>query len=884
MKNVELSKVYSPGDFEERIYKKLLNEGYYNPDNSVSDKTFTVVMPPPNVTGILHMGHALNNTLQDIIVRYKRSTGYKTLWLPGTDHAGIATQHVVECALEKEGKKRRDMSREDFLKRTWQVKDKHHDIIKHQLETIACSCDWSRERFTMDEKLQDAVKECFVTLYERGLIYKGEYLVNYCPHCGTALSDDEVEYASENSFLWNIKYPFSDNSGYVVVATTRPETMFGDTAVAVHPDDERYKNLIGKEINLPLTNRKIKIIADSFVDMTFGSGAVKITPAHDIHDYECAARHNLEKINILNPDGTLNDAVPEEFRNLSVEDARKKTVEKLKEGGFYISEMPLTHEVGHCYRCSTLIEPYLSSQWFVKMDGMAKKALSALEEGKIRFYPEKWESTYIHWMKNIRPWCISRQLWWGHRIPVWTCSSCGETIVAKEEPHKCPKCSSDKLKQDEDVLDTWFSSWLWPFSTLGWPEQTSDLKTYFPTNALITAYDIIFFWVARMIMASLEFTGQVPFKDIYITSLVRDKKGRKMSKSLGNGIDPIEIVNEYGSDAMKFTLAYMASQGQDIQIDKDSFKFGSKFANKVWNASRYLLMNLEGRELVNVKSIKLNTWAKWIYSRLNKTIKAISDSFDQYKINDAAAAVYDFFWNDFCSVYIERAKLFLSSGDQKIQNETISILLDVLSTSLLIMNPFIPLVTEEIYSNLPNADKPLIALSYPKVDMAYISQEDEEKVDLVKRILRALRSLKITLGLTENSKTDAIVSVEGDDDIKEFVYSEGEYIKNGASLSSIEFSLHSKREGYIFTGSYDYECSVKVPGDVDITARLKRIKKDIDKNTDLLSSSEKKLSSDDFVNRASSEAVQKEKNKRDEAVSTLKKLQESYEILLSWEK
>ena len=883
MKNIELSKVYSPKDFEERIYKKLLNEGYYNPDNSNSDKTFSVVMPPPNVTGILHMGHALNNTLQDIIVRYKRSTGYKTLWLPGTDHAGIATQHVVECALEKEGKKRRDMSREEFLERTWLVKDKHHDIIKRQLETIGCSCDWSRERFTMDEKLQDAVKECFVTLYERGLIYKGEYLVNYCPHCGTALSDDEVDYSSEDSFLWNIKYPFSDKSGYVVVATTRPETMFGDTAVAVHPDDERYKELIGKEIDLPLTNRKIKIVADSFVDMTFGSGAVKITPAHDIHDYECAGRHNLEKINILNPDGTLNNAVPEEFRNLSVTEARKKTVEKLKEGGFYISETPLTHEVGHCYRCSTLIEPYLSKQWFVKMDGMAEKALKALEEGKIRFYPEKWESTYIHWMKNIRPWCISRQLWWGHRIPVWTCSECGHVIVSKDEPHKCPKCSSEKLKQDEDVLDTWFSSWLWPFSTLGWPEKTADLKTFYPTNALITAYDIIFFWVARMIMAGLEFTGEVPFKDIYITSLVRDKKGRKMSKSLGNGIDPIEIVNEYGSDAMKFTLAYMASQGQDIQIDKDSFKFGSKFANKVWNASRYLLMNLEGRALVDVNSIKLNTWGKWIYSRLNKTLKEISDSFEQYKINDAAAVVYDFFWNDFCAVYIERAKLFLSSEDKNVQNETISILLDILSKSLLMMNPFIPLVTEEIYSNLPHSEKPLIALAYPTPDLTAISDKDEAKVELVKKILRALRSLKITLGLTDSYKTDAIVSATGDEFI-EFVKNEGEYIKTGAALSSIEFSDRAKRDGYIFTGSYGYECSVKVPFDVDITARLKRIKKDIDKNNALLSEAEKKLSSQDFINKASENAVQKERNKREEAEETLKKLNESYEILLSWEK
>ena len=885
MKNIELEKVYSPKSFEERIYNELKDKGYYNPDNQrdTNGKTFTIVMPPPNVTGILHMGHALNNSLQDIIIRYKRALGFKALWLPGTDHAGIATQHVVEVELEKEGKHRKDMTRDEFLKKTWSVKDRHHDIIKKQLEKIASSCDWSRERFTMDEGLSKAVRECFVTLYERGLIYKGEYLVNYCPHCGTALSDDEVDYSNVDSFIWDIRYPLEDGSGYVTVSTTRPETMFGDVAVAVNPKDERYKDLVGKKLILPLVGRKIEIVQDSFVDLEFGTGAVKITPAHDPNDYACAERHNLEKINILNPDGTLNSNVPKEYQNLDVESARKKVAHELKEKGFLISEKPLSHEVGHCYRCGTTIEPYLSKQWFVKMDGMAQKALDALKKGDIKFYPEKWESTYIHWMKNIRPWCISRQLWWGHRIPAWTCSDCGEVIVTREDPTKCPHCGGTHLKQDEDVLDTWFSSWLWPFSTLGWPQNTKDLETFFPTNALITAYDIIFFWVSRMIMASLEFRGEVPFKDIYITSLVRDKKGRKMSKSLGNGIDPIEVVNEYGSDAMKFTLGFMASQGQDIQIDMNSFKLGSKFCNKVWNASRYLLMNLDGKELQDVSKIEKNTWSKWLYSRLNRTIKVMRDSFDSYKINDAASAIYSFFWNDFCSVYIERSKLFLESTDKKVVNETISILLDVLHKTLILMNPIVPLVTEEIYASLPNKKcNYLIEEHYPEADENAIDKSAEESVELLEKIITSIRSLKATLGINEGEKTSAIISVTLNDSARAFVESEKEYILKTSYLDSLTFKDARAEKGYVFTGEMGYECSIKVPSTIDVTERVRKLEKQKSKLEESLDATKRKLSNPSFVERASSEAQEKERGKEKEFEEELSKTEAALKILREW--
>jgi len=541
----------------------------------------------------------------------------------------------------------------------------------------------------MDDGLSKAVRECFVTLYEKDLIYKGEYLVNYCPHCGTALADDEVDHSEEAGKLYDILYPFSDGSGNITIATTRPETMFGDIAVAVNPDDERYKHLVGKWVNLPLTDRKIQIITDSFVSLEFGTGMVKITPAHDPNDWECGKRHNLETINVLNPDGTLNDNCPEKYRNIQAFEARAIVAADLKEQGYLVKQVDYNHEVGHCYRCNTIVEPYLSEQWFVSMKSMADNALEAWKDGGVKFYPKKWENTYSHWLTSIKDWCISRQLWWGHRIPVWYCDDCGEMIVAREDPTECSKCGSKNIRQETDVLDTWFSSWLWPFSTLGWPEKTVDFTRFFPTSTLVTGYDIIFFWVARMIMASIEFVGEVPFKDIYITGLVRDKTGRKMSKSLGNGIDPIEVVDEYGADAMKFTLSYMATQGQDIMIDKDSFKFGSRFANKIWNATRFLLMNMEDRNLVDKKDFKLDVFDKWIYFRLNEAARKVEESMKSYRFNDGAAAIYDFFWNDFCDWYVEASKPKMYSDDEKVKDQTISILLDLLAESMKLMHPYL---------------------------------------------------------------------------------------------------------------------------------------------------------------------------------------------------
>ena len=575
MKAIELEKAYNPKDFEDRIYKGWESQGYFKP---ASDKAspvhaewekcackecksalYSVVIPPPNVTGVLHMGHGLNNTLQDIVVRYHRMKGDNTLWLTGTDHAGIATQNVVERALKKEGKTRYDLGREKLVERTWQVTHEHHDIIVKQQRKLGNSTDWERERFTYDEGLSKAVRDVFVTLYERGLMYKGQRLVNWCPRCGTALADDEVDHEDTQGAMYHIYYEYADGSGKIEVATTRPETFFGDTAVAVNPTDERYTALVGKKLKLPITGKEIPIIADEYVDKEFGTGMVKITPAHDPNDWEVGKRHNLEVVNLLTPDGRLNENVPEKYRGLKPEAARKMVIEDLTEAGLFKGEEKMVHSVGHCYRCKTIVEPYLSYQWFVKMKPLAHKALKAWKDGDIVFYPRKWENTYTHWMENIRDWCVSRQIWWGHRIPAWYCQKCGEVIVSREDPSKCPKCGAgaEELKQDEDVLDTWFSSWLWPFSTLGWPEKTADLETFYPTTALVTAYDIIFFWVSRMIMAGLEFTGKAPFHDIYIHGLVRDKQGRKMSKSLGNGMDPLEIIDMYGADALKFTLGFM---------------------------------------------------------------------------------------------------------------------------------------------------------------------------------------------------------------------------------------------------------------------------------------------------------------------------------------
>ena len=882
MKAVELAKSYNPKEFEERIYASWKQKGEFRPKSGKGEH-FSIVMPPPNVTGILHMGHALNNSLQDIIIRYYRMTGRPTLWVPGTDHAGIATQNVVERQLKKEGLRRQDLGREKFIERTWQVKEKHHDIIKSQLEKMGCSCDWDHERFTMDEGLSRAVREAFVSLYERGLIYKGKYLVNYCPKCGTALSDDEVEHEAEPGKLYHIRYPYSDGSGYIIVATTRPETMFGDTAVAVHPDDERYKDIVGKSLDLPLTDRKIKIIADAFVSREFGTGMVKITPAHDPNDFECGKRNNLEAINILNPDGTLNDNCPEKYRNLPAIEARPLVVEDLEKGGFVERIEEHDHEVGHCYRCHTIVEPYLSDQWFVRMRSLADKAMDALRKSDIVFYPKRWENTYSRWLESIRDWCISRQLWWGHRIPVWYCKDCGKEIVSREDVTECPHCHSHNLEQDSDVLDTWFSSWLWPFSTLGWPEKSDDLAAFFPTSCLVSAYDIIFFWISRMIMSSEEFLGVAPFKDIVITGLVRDKLGRKMSKSLGNGIDPLEIIDMYGADAMKFTLCYMAAQGQDVLIDIDSFKMGSRFANKIWNATRFLLMNLEGRELVTFNVDELTTMDKWIYSQLNSAARDIKTAMEGYRFNDAASAVYSFFWNDLCDWYIEASKQKLLKGSDEEKNLQISILMDILEKSMRLMHPFLSFITEEIYQKLPNHDGDVIVQSYPEYDEALSYKDEVGKVEALKDIVRSVRSLRSSLQIAPEKKIRMVLRCDDSFNALSLIRDEMPFVSS--TLSASEFIIDENNaistSGAVPTSGPGYECFLFVKDAIDVDAEIRKLTQDVSKAEKLLESAEKKLSNPQFINNAKAEAVEKERGKKAEAEEIIRKSQEHIALLKS---
>ncbi|MDR1893851.1 MAG: valine--tRNA ligase, partial [Spirochaetales bacterium] len=746
MEATAMAKAFNPADFEKRIYARWRESGAFSPQPGEQEK-FVIVIPPPNVTGVLHMGHGLNNVLQDLLIRYHRMCGRRALWLPGTDHAGIATQNVVEKRLKARGLSRRELGREKFLEETWKVKNEHHDRIVEQLMRLGASCDWSRERFTMDEAYSRAVREVFVALYKRKLIYRGEYLINWCSSCGTALADDEVDHIEIPGKMYHYYYPFADGPGKMEIATTRPETMLGDTALAVNPEDERYRDCVGRKVILPLTGREIPVVADSFVDKSFGTGVVKITPAHDPNDYELSRRHGLPVINILNDNGTLNDNCPPPYRGLEVLAAREAVLRDLKAQGWFIREEEHKHPVGHCYRCKTIIEPYLSNQWFVSMKSLAEKALKAWEEGGVVFYPAKWENTYKHWLSTIRDWCISRQLWWGHRIPVWYCQSCGEMVVEKTDPDSCPRCGGE-LRQDEDVLDTWFSSWLWPFATLGWPENTRDMKDFFPTSTLVTGYDIIFFWVARMVMASEEFLGVPPFKDIYITGLVRDKQGRKMSKTLGNGMDPLEIVEEYGADALKFTLCFMSAQGQDILIDKESFKLGSKFANKIWNASRFILMNLEGRTLKAPEELSLSPEDRWILGRLNETIGRVRQAMTAYRFNEAAAAGYDFFWGDYCDWYLEICKLLLAGGTGEEKDRSASLLVYILQESLKILHPFLSFITEEIYGWLPRlsgtgeAGGLLINASFPEVRRDREAPEDSGRFAALQELIREVRTLR----------------------------------------------------------------------------------------------------------------------------------------------
>jgi len=705
---MEMSKTYDPKSFENKLYKEWMDKGYFKAKVDAKKEPFTIVIPPPNITGQLHIGHALNDTIQDVIIRFKRMQGFSTLWLPGTDHASIATEvKIVEKMRKDEGLTKQDVGRDGFLQRAWAWKEQYGGRIVEQLKKLGASCDWSRETFTMDEKCSKAVNEVFVNLYNKGLIYKGDRIINWCPCCKTALSDAEVEYAEQDSHLWHIRYPLADGSGEIIVATTRPETMLGDTAVAVNPEDGRYKDMIGKTLILPLMDKEIPIVADEYVEKDFGSGAVKITPAHDPNDFEVGLRHGLQVIRIMNDDGSMNDNAGK-YKGLDRVEARKRLCDDLTALGYMVKIENYKHNVGECYRCHATVEPIVSKQWFVKMEPLAKPAIDVVKKKKVEFIPARFSKVYFNWMENIKDWCISRKLWWGHRIPAYYCEECGHMVVSEEAPTKCPKCSSTSFRQDEDVLDTWFSSALWPFSTLGYPEKTKDLKYFYPTSLLVTAYDIIFFWVARMIFSGLEHMGEIPFPEVLIHGIVRDSQGRKMSKSLGNGIDPLEIIENYGADSLRFSLVQGLAPGNDTRYTDQKTEFSRNFMNKLWNASRFVLLNLKGVKLKELGTFRLTNADKWILSRMNRAIKEITANLEKYELGNAAAKLYDFVWTEFCDWYIELAKVTLYGDSEDKKVNTLSVLVYALENILKLMHPFVPFITEEIYKNLPTAKKSIV--------------------------------------------------------------------------------------------------------------------------------------------------------------------------------
>ena len=738
----ELSKIYDPKQVEDRTYQFWLDGGYFHAEPNPDKKPYTIVIPPPNITGQLHMGHALDETLQDILIRFRRMQGYETLWLPGTDHASIATEAKIVNAMKEEGLTKEDLGREGFLERAWEWKRKYGGRIIEQLKKLGSSCDWDRERFTLDDGCSEAVKEVFVNLYNKGLIYQGERIINWCPHCMTSISDAEVEYEEQAGHFWHLRYPLTDGSGEVILATTRPETMLGDTAVAVNPKDERYQNLIGKTLTLPLVNREIPIVGDDYVDMEFGTGVVKITPAHDPNDYEVGRRHNLPIIKVMNDDATMT-ADCGKYAGMDRYEARKAIVKDLEEQGFLVKIEDHAHNVGTCYRCGTTVEPMVSKQWFVKMEPLAKPAIDVVRDGRIKLIPERMNKTYFNWMENIKDWCISRQLWWGHRIPAYYCEDCGEVIVAKDAPEKCPKCGSTHLHQDEDTLDTWFSSALWPFSTLGWPDKTPELEYFYPTDVLVTGYDIIFFWVIRMVFSALEQTGQVPFHHVLIHGLVRDSQGRKMSKSLGNGIDPLEVIDKYGADALRLTLITGNAPGNDMRFYWERVESSRNFANKVWNASRFIMMNLEKAQVPETMELSQLTDAdRWILSRLNGVVRDVTDNMEKYELGIAVQKVYDFIWEEFCDWYIEMVKPRLYSEEDTTKAAALWTLKTVLGDALKLLHPYMPFVTEEIYCTLNPQEESIMISSWPVWTEERNFPEEEAGVEMIKEAVRSIRALR----------------------------------------------------------------------------------------------------------------------------------------------
>ena len=872
----ELAKTYNPKEIEEKLYEKWCENKYFHAEVDRDKKPFTTVMPPPNITGKLHMGHALDNTLQDILIRYQRMEGFNALWVPGTDHAAISTEVKVTNQLKSEGIDKKELGREGFLERTWQWKEEYAGTIENQLKKMGISCDWDRERFTMDEGCSKAVEEVFINLYEKGYIYKGSRIINWCPVCKTSLSDAEVEHEEQGGHFWHIKYPIVGTEDFLEIATTRPETMLGDTAIAVHPEDERYKDIIGKHVMLPLVNREIPIVADYYVDKEFGTGAVKITPAHDPNDFEVGKRHNLEEINIMNDDATINERGGR-YAGMERYEARKAIVKDLEEQGFLVKIEPHSHNVGTHDRCGTTVEPLIKQQWFVKMEELAKPAIEALHTGELKFVPERFNKIYLHWLENIKDWCISRQIWWGHRIPAYYCDECGEFVVAKEIPEKCPHCGCTHFTQDEDTLDTWFSSALWPFSTLGWPEKTEDLDYFYPTDVLVTGYDIIFFWVIRMVFSGLEHTGKSPFHTVLIHGLVRDSQGRKMSKSLGNGIDPLEIIDQYGADALRLTLVTGNAPGNDMRFSNERVEASRNFANKVWNASRFILMNMKENIVDEPGESLLKPADRWILAKVNRLTKDVTENMDKFELGIAVQKVYDFIWDEFCDWYVELAKyrIYHAEEDPDSAKCVLWILKTVLGQALKLLHPFMPFITEEIYSALVPEEESLMISSWPEYRREWEFPTDEEVMSHVKEITRGIRNMRAEMNVPNNRRTKVFI-VSTDQNLLSGIEAIRESVK--PLMLANDILLHSEKKDIA-----EDAVSIVVPGAavylpledlVDFEQEKERLAKEEEKLTKEIARAKGMLSNEKFLSKAPEKKVQEEKEKLEKYTQMLAQVQE----------
>ena len=868
----ELDKLYDPQKVEDRIYDFWVDNRYFHAEVDETKKPYTIVIPPPNITGQLHMGHALDNTLQDILIRYKRMQGFSTLWLPGTDHASIATEAKIVEAMRKEGISKEEIGREAFLERAWDWKAKYGGRIIEQLKKMGSSCDWERERFTLDEGCSKAVNEVFVNLYEKGLIYRGERIINWCPVCKTSISDAEVEYSEQDGFFWHIKYPLSDGSGYLELATTRPETMLGDTAVAVNPNDERYKHLVGKTLTLPIVNKEIPIIADDYVEMDFGTGVVKITPAHDPNDFEVGLRHNLPIINVMNEDATMNELAGE-YKGLDRYEARKLIVKKLEDLGLLVKTEPHVHNVGECYRCSTTVEPRVSKQWFVKMEPLAKPAIEAVSSGKTKFIPERFDKIYFHWMENIRDWCISRQLWWGHRIPAYYCDECGETVVSKQAPTVCPKCGCTHLTQDEDTLDTWFSSALWPFSTLGWPEKTEELKYFYPTNTLVTGYDIIFFWVARMMFSGIEHMGDVPFDTVLIHGLVRDEQGRKMSKSLGNSIDPLEMIAVYGADALRLTLATGNSPGNDMRFSEKKITASRNFANKLWNASRFILMNLSDCVTAELPAT-LTTEDKWFISKYNSLVKEVTENIDRYELGIAVQKLYDFIWDIMCDWFIEITKPRMQEGGETAENAQ-RVLVYVMSGTLKLLHPFMPFITEEIWQALPHEGDSIMVSQWPQYDEKLNFKNEEAEFEILMDAIKAIRNTRSQMNVPPSKKADLYIETAH----KEIFENGKKFLERLASAAEVHIGDRFDMDGAVQVIANGSKTLIPMDELVDKEkerARLEKEKAACEKDFAMISG---KLNNQSFLAKAPQAVVDGEKAKLEKIKEKMKLIEEGLKNL-----